>query len=330
MTVRVGVLGAGPVATGYHFPVWEQIPELEVAAVYDLVSERAEAATARFGGKVCSSHIELIEQSGIDALFIFLPPFAHEDQAILAARNGIPFFVEKPVTLTLEKAREIDAVVQEMGVMTSVGYNWRYQEPTIRAKDILGDTLIGMLMGYWLGMRGRIDNTHGKVAITGGQIVRQSTHIVDTLRYFGGEVESVYFQQALRTLEVEGWDEPDVGTLTLTFDSGAIGTMSNAQMLPNRSGFRAGVEIFAKDLHLDIGMEKLKVLVKDGATEYYLPRSAADRNPYWREDKVFVEAVKSGDPSKILSTYADAVKTLEVTLLANESAKTGQAIQLEK
>ena len=47
------------------------------------------------------------------------------------------------------------------------------------------------------------------------------------------------------------------------------------------------------------------------------------QNPYRREDSTFLEAVKTGDPSKIRSDYSDAVRSLEISLAANESADTG-------
>ena len=44
---------------------------------------------------------------------------------------------------------------------------------------------------------------------------------------------------------------------------------------------------------------------------------------YQREDDVFVQAIKTGDCSEIHSDYADGVRTLAVTVAANESAQAG-------
>jgi predicted dehydrogenase len=52
-------------------------------------------------------------------------------------------------------------------------------------------------------------------------------------------------------------------------------------------------------------------------------------DPYFEEDKTFIDAVRTGDSSKIKSSFEDAVKTLKVTLAANESAKIGKAISTE-
>jgi hypothetical protein len=42
------------------------------------------------------------------------------------------------------------------------------------------------------------------------------------------------------------------------------------------------------------------------------------------EDCVFLDAVRTGEPGAILSTYPDAARTLELTLAANEAMLTGR------
>ena len=44
---------------------------------------------------------------------VCIPPFAHEDQEIIAAEKGIALFVEKPVSVTMQKAREVDAAIRK-------------------------------------------------------------------------------------------------------------------------------------------------------------------------------------------------------------------------
>jgi len=46
------------------------------------------------------------------------------------------------------------------------------------------------------------------------------------------------------------------------------------------------------------------------------------------EDEIFIEAVKNNDPSRIKSDYSDGLKTLEVTLAANESMEKKEIISL--
>ena len=68
----------------------------------------------------------------------------------------------------------------------------------------------------------------------------------------------------------------------------------------------------------------LKIYEKNRIQEI---RSPVD--PYFEEDKVFIDALRTGITSKIKSSFEDAVKTLKVTLAANESAKNGKVVSLE-
>ncbi|WP_251026583.1 hypothetical protein [Bacillus sp. ISL-46] len=53
-------------------------------------------------------------------------------------------------------------------------------------------------------------------------------------------------------------------------------------------------------------------------------------DPYKVENKIFLDAVRTGDPTQILSSYKDAVKTHRVTAAATQSARTGKPVKLVK
>ena len=61
---------------------------------------------------------------------------------------------------------------------------------------------------------------------------------------------------------------------------------------------------------------------RGGETEPLAGDGGADR------DRVFIDAVKSGDASKILSSYSDALETLRIMLAASTSFQTGKAVDL--
>ena len=63
---------------------------------------------------------------------------------------------------------------------------------------------------------------------------------------------------------------------------------------------------------------------RDGETEGY----SNEVSGYTHEDRVFIDAVISGDSSEIRSPYSDALKTLQVTLAASQSFETKQPVFL--
>lgn len=65
-----------------------------------------------------------------------------------------------------------------------------------------------------------------------------------------------------------------------------------------------------------------------GTTEFN-KKPAAIASNYAIEDRAFLDAVRSGDHSNILSDYADGFKTSLVTVGANQSLQTGQPVSID-
>lgn len=320
MAVRIGFIGSGGIANA-HMNVLQGTEDVSLAAFADPQVERAENAAARFDGTAYSDYREMLEKETLDAVYVCVPPFAHEDQEIIAARKGLHLFIEKPIALSMAKACEIKKAIDDAGVIACVGYHWRYNGTTQQARELLDDLPVGMVLGYWMGGMPGVPWWR-VMAGSGGQMVEQTTHIFDLARYLAGDVTEVYAAYATRCLEeVPNFDVSDVGTATLKFAGGAVGTVSNTCILGQ--GYTVGLHIAAKDLVLEIDGGNLRVL-RPGKTEII----ANNVNAFQAEDQTFIHAVRTGDTSGIRSTYEDAMKTLAVTLAANESARTGVPVKL--
>lgn len=320
MALHVGFIGTGGIAQT-HLRHLQQLEGVAVVAACDLVRERAEAAVRPWGGRAYTDHREMLARERLDALFICLPPFAHTDQELLAVEKGIPFFVEKPLEVGTAYAEQVAAAVQARGLLAAVGYHWRYMDGVERAQEILASRPAHMALGYWLGgMPGvawwRVQDQ------SGGQMIEQTTHIVDLARYLVGEVEAVWAAFAHRALtDVPGFTATDVGTVALRFASGAVGSISNTCILSQ--GHTVGLDLLSRDLVLEIRSGYLRVTTPEKVEEW-----KNRNNPYLKELQAFLHAVRTGDPSGIRSPYADALRTQRVTVAATESARTGQVVHL--
>ena len=321
MAVKIGFIGCGGIANA-HMRSLAQIKDARMVAFCDLQKERAEAAAKMYGGEVYTNYRTMYQREDLDAVYVCIPPFAHTDQEIMAARQGIHLFVEKPVAGSLKKAKQIEAAIKKSRIISAVGYHFRHMNTTQKAKQLLGNKQVGMVLGYWMGGLPSVYWWRRK-ELSGGQIVEQTTHIFDLARYFAGDVKRVYAAYASRLLKgVPKLNVPDVGTVVLEFENGTVGTISNTCSLSQ--GYKVGLAVTTKDLVLEIMAGELKVIG---------PRSrkpiSSDGKQNLRENRAFVKAVKTGDRSGILSPYSDAVKTLAVTLAANEAARTGKAVRVK-
>jgi len=317
MAVRIGFVGSGGIAQ-MHMHNLQRIEDAQVVGLFDVATERAQSCAAWFPGcQVYDSYQRLLSEAKPDALYVCLPPFAHERQEIDAARAGVALFVEKPIAISIEKALEINEAIKKAGVIAAVGYNWRWLDVTKKAKEIVAANPIAMAQGYWWGGMPGVPWWRQKHQ-SGGQIVEQTTHIYDLARYLLGEVTHVYAEgyQGLMT-DVEHYSVEDASTVVLRFASGTIANISSTDLLA--SGGKIGIDLIGRTIRLEHSHRELTVY-RDGERTVYESRV----DPYMLEDRAFVDAVARRDGSALLSTYADALRTHMVTMAANRSLETHQ------
>ncbi|HVC33263.1 MAG TPA: Gfo/Idh/MocA family oxidoreductase [Chloroflexota bacterium] len=322
MSVRLGFIGAGGIA-GLHFTNFQQIPAAQVVAVFDVDLDASERAATRFPGcRVYPSASALIGDAPIDALYVCVPPYAHEDFESRASERGVALFVEKPIGLELGAARRAASVVESSGILNAAGYHWRYSPLVERARESLAGQTIAMAEGVWLGgLPG--SRWWRTLRLSGGQVVEQTTHMVDLLRYFLGEVEEVYASGSSGLYpEVEGYDITDASSATLRFQSGAVGTILSSDLVP---GYDVYAKLFARDRTVEIRSSSLKIVEASHVEEFaWRPQPSM----HFVEDVAFIRAVETGDRSLIRSTVPDGLRTLEVSLAINRSIGSHDLVRL--
>ncbi|MCX6346315.1 MAG: Gfo/Idh/MocA family oxidoreductase [Armatimonadetes bacterium] len=314
MSIKVGFVGAGGVANA-HMNMLASIEDVHIAAITDSDRDRAESAAMLYLARPYADYREMLESEKLDALYVCVPPFAHGEQEILAASKGIHVFVEKPVAIDIDIARRTRDAIIKSGVVNCVGYHWRYQSNTSRVIRMFKNKTIGMVQGYWMGGMPGV-NWWRQKELSGGQVVEQTTHIFDLIRYICGEVTEVYAAFSTRaSQDIDDFTGYDVGSVALKLANGAVGSVSNTCILG--VPYTVGVHFVAKDMVLELHGD-LKV-IEPGHTEIFIARE----NPMLAQNQAFIQAIQTGNISLIKSDYADAVKTLALTLACNESAMTG-------
>jgi len=300
-----------------------KIPDAKMVAFSDIVEERARSCAEKYSGKYYTDFHKMISNEALDACYICIPPFAHKDQELLCSKRGIPFFVEKPVALKMEKAKEVLASVQKSRVITQVGYVLRFNDAFQKLRQALHERggRIGLIEMLRLGgIAGDENHWWRRRELSGGQLVEQSTHQVDLARWFVGEVSSVYakFGRQLNR-DLPNFTIEDVSTVVMKFKNGAIGTLTSSCAAQEGGGF-GGFTILAKNLQI-LAYGGYRLIEGGKSTEF---KETVD--PVLEEDKHFIDCVQKGLKTAI--PYSEGVKTLEVTLAAVESAKVGKEVKL--
>lgn len=170
MTVSRKVLGIGVVGFGWMgmahsrsaariaslFPEREFDTRLVICG--DNVSERREQAVDGFGFASASADWEsVVDHPDVDVVYVTAPNMMHEEIATAAARAGKAVFCEKPVGGTPDQTVRIEAAARASGVITGVGYNYRWAPLVRHAKNLIDSGALGEITNY----RGRFFSMYG-------------------------------------------------------------------------------------------------------------------------------------------------------------------------
>lgn len=321
--VRVGFIGCGGIAN-FHFGHFENIEDAQITAVCDLIDERVQKAAERFSATPYKDYHEMLEKEELDAVYVCVEPCAHDGMEQLAIDKGCHLFVEKPVALDLDYAKEVQAGLEKKGLIHAAGFQDRYQDIVPYMQNWLDSKDIGFFNGYWVGgMPGvwwwrRRDTS-------GGQAVEQTIHTFDMARYLFGDIIAVQaFGRRGIITDVENYDTEDASAVNLQFENGLIGTIYSGCF--SRFGGKNGIDVFCKG-------GRMEYTERGGfkATEPNLTIEMKTGNDFGQEeDDAFIDAVLEDDQELILSPYTEGVKNLAVVLAANRSMDNGgQVVRLD-
>ncbi|MEW6753184.1 MAG: Gfo/Idh/MocA family oxidoreductase, partial [Candidatus Latescibacterota bacterium] len=322
--LRVGVYGTGTWACRTHIPNLQRLQGVAVAALSDADPERLQAAAAQFGvQRTYADAHEMLDREELDILFSVVPAFARTDVEAEAAGRGVHLFSEKPQALTMAVARRIDEAVRRAGVLSTVCFRERYRPLFQQARRLLAGRKVVHVrfqMAGGLPLRqsdvpaGQEDQWHYRMDQAGGPAFDWGVHAVDYVRFMTGlDVEQA---QAFYHHPAE-FNRPLSCSFSFQLGGGATMTMTFVSAAPLPSPAEPPFTVFCEGGHLALWMyDRIAV---DGQVVY----RADEFDPWFEQDRVFVEAVRSGDPSGILNDYHDGLFSLAPVLAGWESARGG-------
>lgn len=321
MPIRIGFVGTGGIANT-HFDALSQLPEAQPVAFCDIDTERAERAAARFGGRAYSDWRAMLDAESLDALYICLPPHGHDGVEIEAVQRGIHLFIEKPVARDLDYARRAEEAIQKAGVICSVGYHFRYYGAIERAKERLQGLPVLLVKGAWDGGMPGVPwwRQH---ALSGGQLVEQTTHIFDLARYLVSEIVEVFTfsQNNPALLHHPDGDVNVADVVCLKFANGAVGVITDTNGL--HAPGEVGLKVYTPERVVEVSWGRMVETEANRKEEYH-----SRDNPYLRESEAFLTAIRTGDRSLIRSDYSDGMRTLAVTLAADAAGRKGSLLTI--
>jgi len=134
VAVRVGVIGVGYLGQ-HHARIFSGLDGVELVGVADTESKKAGEIAGKYGCRPFAEYADLVD--ACDALSIVTPTTTHHDIAMECLNAGKDLFIEKPITESLEEARDIIEAAEKNSLILQVGHLERYNPAIIAATEMI-------------------------------------------------------------------------------------------------------------------------------------------------------------------------------------------------
>lgn len=328
--IQVAVFGAGRIGKIHTANLMAQ-PGVRLKYVVDVHEPSAAALAASHGAQVASADA-VFADPGIQAVVIASSTDTHADLILRAAAAGKHIFCEKPVDLTLERARKCAAAVEQAGVTALIGFQRRY-DPTFAALKARVDAgEIGEQEVLNITSRDPGAPPVGYILASGGIFKDMLIHDFDVCRWIlDDEAVSVYATASCLTdPAIAAAGDADTTAVTIRTRKGRLCQINTSRR--SAYGYDQRFEIFgSKGLLMAKNHRPTEVEAWSGQDisidlpeNFFLERYRA---AYAIEMAHFIDAIANGKP--VRTTVADGLKALELAEAADLSWREQRVVRLD-
>lgn len=327
--LRVALLGAGRIGQ-VHAKAITANSDSRLVAVADVNASAAESLASAHGAAARSVE-QILADTDVDAVLIATSTDTHSELIERATSAGKAVLCEKPVDLSLERARACLDVAEGTGQPVMIGFNRRFDPAFSALKAAFDGGEIGK--GELLAITS-FDPAPPPVSyirVSGGLFRDMMIHDFDMACWiFGGTPVSVSaIGSSIVDPAIGAAGDVDTAVVTLTWSDGRIAVIKNSRRAVY--GYDQRVELLGSEgllgarNVLENTVEKITVAGNLSAKPEYFFLERYMR-AYSAEWNAFVAAIASG--SAVPVTLKDGIAALACAEAATQSARTGQAVAI--
>lgn len=327
--LNVGLLGAGRIGW-VHAAAITAHPGSRLVAVSDINAESAVKLAAAYDADPRTNDA-IIADPKIDAVLIATSTDTHSDLIERATAAGKAVLCEKPVDLSLDRARACLARVTPTGRPVMIGFNRRFDPNFAALKAALDAGEIGKAELLSITSFDPAPPPVAYVKVSGGLFRDMMIHDFDMANFIMGEVPVTVSAAASALVDPAIGEAGDVDTavVTMTYADGRLAVIRNSRRAAY--GYDQRVELLGSEGLLQVENMLESSVVKStraGVTSakpmhFFLERYMPAYRTEWA---AFVAVVTEG--AVIPVTLADGVAALAMAEAAAVSARTGQPVRL--
>lgn len=187
---RIGVVGAGAIATFGHIPAFQHVPNVQIAAICDTNLERAQAAAAKFGIPAAySDYRDMLEKAELDAISVGVPNAFHAPVALAGLESGRHVLCEKPMATSIADGEAMVAAAKKAGKVLAINMSNRPRPEVLFMREAIAKGQLGKI-SYAYGRLIRRNGIPGfgswftrKELAGGGSLMDIGVHMLDMVLY---------------------------------------------------------------------------------------------------------------------------------------------------
>jgi predicted dehydrogenase len=306
----------------------------DLAVVSDVRAEVGERGAAELDAEFVPDPLEAASRHDIDAVVVCTPEHLHVEAALAALDAGKALAVEKPLAHTVAAAERIRDRAHQTGVPVLAAHVLRFEPRYAAVRQAIERDEIGAVQAIRserIGLIADQEILQGRTSLA----LYYGVHEFDLVRWYGGEVATVWAARSRGVVAAHGHDVDDLFSVGLTFTHGGHGTAMIGWSLPPRTpGFGvAGFTVIGERGVLQVvqGATGFTRTLVDGPADvdvHYAPEvHGTIYGALGIEVDHFVRCVRGEtDP---ICTASDGVEAVRIALAMEQAADSGATITLE-
>lgn len=300
--------------------------KLSIVACYTRSEGKRVAFANKYGCRPAASYEEILVDTGIEAILNTTPNDVHLPTTRAAAEAGKHVFLDKPIANNVSEGRAITEVCRKVGVVLALGYQRRRESHFRWVKQQIEVGTFGKLVNAEANISrdrlGKIDLSSWRYQATsmpGGVMLQIGIHYADVLEYLIGPIKAVRGHFARLVLP---GDNPDVASLILEHESGALSTL-NASYASASEYYL--MNVYGKEATAYYDLHNGLRLLKRGEN-WPIAVPCAKNDTFVEELEEFAAAVRGGGKPEVGGDYA--TRSLAVVRAGVLSAREGRRVEV--
>lgn len=331
---RAGVVGLGKMGI-VHASILNALPDVELVAVMDKdKSLRRYLYGIGISVPFYQSLREMLERAELDGVFLCVPSSANYKVAKVCVEKGVNIFVEKPLANNLASAERMMELVKDKDVKHSVGFMVAYVPTFRRAREILGERIMGEVRKIEASayLSAVFSKQHSwfyrKETAGGGAMVALGSHRIFLLHWLFSPVRRVNKAELAYS---SGNEVEDGGRVEMELEGGIEAKMDVSWSAPDYENMWLEIVAFGSEGKSKINNQKIEIQLKEeGITKIHiseLPDEAGfylGGEGYCREDEDFISSLGTDREPEV--TWREGYHVQKILDAVYRSAETNQPV----